>query len=219
MSVAAVIEQWDDTTNEWRLLANIGPDYADGELFEHEPGKPRLRVRWLGAPAPIPMVLYCPACGTQHIDQPDPPRWTNPPHRTHLCGICAMTWRPSDTATTGVAALRTRGEADKWTAQPYTNANGALESTYSLRVHPEPQFWRHVDSGDLYRKIGAALEESSLRPMVVYASWPGGTVWVRPAVEFLGGQYIVERRTLGEPATFNDVFGAPSPRRRRSDRG
>ena len=32
---------------------------------------------------PIPMLLYCPQCGEQHIDEPDErtPDWTNPPHR------------------------------------------------------------------------------------------------------------------------------------------
>lgn len=171
---------------------------------------------------PIPMILYCPACGTQHVDAAESPGedgmmpvWENPPHRTHKCGVCEMTWRPADVPTIGVAQLKTRGTDDKWTSQPSVVANHALESSYNLRVHPEPQFWRHVKSGDLYRKIGAALEESTLRPMVVYASWPGGTVWVRPASEFLDGRFIIERRSLGE----SDPVGAPAPRRRKEDRG
>lgn len=71
--------------------------------------------------APIPMILFCPACGTQHIDTADQPKpdlvdpsgvWTNPPHRSHLCEACAHVWRPADVPTTGVAEITTRGEAD-----------------------------------------------------------------------------------------------------------
>lgn len=43
---------------------------------------------------PIKMILHCPACGKQHIDEPEPEEvvcnpigvieaWTNPPHRSH----------------------------------------------------------------------------------------------------------------------------------------
>jgi hypothetical protein len=73
---------------------------------------------------PVDMLLWCPACGAQHIDQPDPAdpyptpekdaaRWLNPPHRSHLCGACGWQWRPSDTPTNGVAALQTAGAADR----------------------------------------------------------------------------------------------------------
>jgi acyl carrier protein len=90
------------------------------------------RIRWLSralarATAPIDMVLYCPACGKQHIDAPEPSmmamdaamfggdwpdRWTNPPHRSHLCHGCKHVWRPADVATNGVAAVKTVGKAD-----------------------------------------------------------------------------------------------------------
>jgi len=59
----------------------------------------------------IDMVLYCPACGTQHIDAPDED-WANPPHRSHLCAACGHTWRPADVATNGVAAIKTKGRHD-----------------------------------------------------------------------------------------------------------
>ena len=87
-------------------------------------------------PPPIDMVLHCPACGMQHIDGPDPnadhwcvgcspedcvgcldvpqerKRWTNPPHRSHLCHGCGHIWRPADVPTNGVAAVKTKGKAD-----------------------------------------------------------------------------------------------------------
>lgn len=84
------------------------------------------------APAPVDMVLHCPRCCLQHIDAPDIPdtepcpccdgrsagcpecaaRWTNPPHRTHLCQGCGWKWRPADVPTNGVRELKTRGKND-----------------------------------------------------------------------------------------------------------
>lgn len=69
---------------------------------------------------PIDMILFCPACHTQHIDAPDPsPQfgtsdeiWTNPPHRSHLCHHCGFIWRPSDHYTNGVQAIKTVGKND-----------------------------------------------------------------------------------------------------------
>lgn len=62
---------------------------------------------------PIPMILFCPYCGLQHIDAPEPDKgWTNPPHKSHLCHDCGHVWRPADVATTGVESLTTVGEKD-----------------------------------------------------------------------------------------------------------
>lgn len=62
-------------------------------------------------PPPVPMVLFCPNCGRQHIDSPKD-EWTNPPHRSHLCAHCAWVWRPADVPTTGVAEIMTEGKKD-----------------------------------------------------------------------------------------------------------
>lgn len=85
--------------------------------------------------APIDMVLHCPACGLQHIDEPERNegkcrcgvsplgdcncachgmKWTNPPHRSHLCHNpeCGHIWRPADVPTNGVQAVKTKGKAD-----------------------------------------------------------------------------------------------------------
>lgn len=78
--------------------------------------------------APIDMVLYCPVCHAQHIDAPDndisahpdgsESRWTNPPHRSHLCHQCGTIWRPADVPTNGVKEIKTRGTKDRLSAQP-----------------------------------------------------------------------------------------------------
>ncbi|KVV12360.1 hypothetical protein WK77_05970 [Burkholderia ubonensis] len=81
------------------------------------------------------MLLFCPRCGTQHIDAPETKpddqddrvpvtTWTNPPHRSHLCHACGIVWRPADVATVGVAAIETRGKADTWTPNtPWSGHN------------------------------------------------------------------------------------------------
>ncbi|MGB8422243.1 hypothetical protein [Paraburkholderia sp.] len=84
----------------------------------------------LVADTPIPMILFCPKCGTQHIDAveaalvwtggsaPEPSHeevtWNNPPHRSHLCHACGAIWRPADVATVGVRYTQTAGERDNW---------------------------------------------------------------------------------------------------------
>lgn len=62
---------------------------------------------------PIDMLIFCPVCGEQHIDEPDGD-WTNPPHKSHLCLSCKAVWRISDVPTNGVEKIRTRGKADNW---------------------------------------------------------------------------------------------------------
>lgn len=89
------------------------------------------------AAAPIPMLLFCPKCGEQHIDAPEPAdadidvdgtvitatsEWTNPPHRSHLCHACGTIWRPADVPTNGVATIQTRGKADTWDGKPEPRA-------------------------------------------------------------------------------------------------
>lgn len=70
---------------------------------------------------PIDMVLHCPACLEQHIDEPErslgPDNtetldWDNPPHRSHLCKHCGFVWRPADVATNGVFRTKTHGKND-----------------------------------------------------------------------------------------------------------
>lgn len=76
-------------------------------------------------PVPIPMLLFCPACGHQHIDAPEPATgWTNPSHRSHTCSACKIIWRPADVPTTGVAKIGTCGKADTWALEHHAKSNG-----------------------------------------------------------------------------------------------
>lgn len=71
---------------------------------------------------PLPMVLHCPLCHVQHVDEPTE-AWENPPHRSHLCHNCGCVWRPADVPTVGVKAVQTRGKADTWPHEGTTNGN------------------------------------------------------------------------------------------------
>jgi hypothetical protein len=51
---------------------------------------------------PIPMVLHCPDCKTQHVDEDE---WKTKVHRTHLCANCKKEWQPSLCPTVGVWVL------------------------------------------------------------------------------------------------------------------
>lgn len=51
---------------------------------------------------PIPMLLWCPACGERHIDAGE---FAIKPHHTHACQECGMVWRPALVPTCGVAFL------------------------------------------------------------------------------------------------------------------
>lgn len=114
-------------------IAELEAEVERLRAFEEEPAAPPIdpehqalvgraveeRVEGTGAGrplrsvVPVPMVLHCPACGTQHVDAPEPERqWTNPPHRSHLCHSCGHVWRPADVATVGVDAIATKGKAD-----------------------------------------------------------------------------------------------------------
>lgn len=75
---------------------------------------------------PIPMVLYCPKCGTLHIDQGI---WaTTRIHRSHLCASCGHIWRPHDKATVGVAIPSSGGVAQKPSSNVEASAGVAAPS-------------------------------------------------------------------------------------------
>lgn len=65
--------------------------------------------------APVVLILYCPKCSKQHIDQleEDGTDWSTRAHRKHLCKNtpdgpdtgCGHVWKPSDRYTVGVRFL------------------------------------------------------------------------------------------------------------------
>ena len=108
---------------------------------------------------PIPMILFCPKCGLQHIDEPDEltPDWQNPPHRSHLCHGCGCIWRPADVATVGVRAIETKGKAD--TFDP-ASPRAAAEVGEGMVDAALDAYYRALQDGTFDKRshIRAALE-------------------------------------------------------------
>lgn len=52
--------------------------------------------------APIPMLLWCTACGNRHIDAGV---FATKTHHTHACQYCGHVWRPAIVPTVGVRFL------------------------------------------------------------------------------------------------------------------
>ena len=52
--------------------------------------------------SPIPMILFCPGCGHQHVDKGE---WAWRRHRKHLCEKCGQIWKPAAIPTVGVEEL------------------------------------------------------------------------------------------------------------------
>lgn len=163
-----------------------------------------------GEHIPIPMILFCPNCGLQHVDREEPhkshcaisihntigdgagvhctcDRWTNPSHMIHLCAKCKHVWRPADVPTTGVVEIATRGGRD----------SGAAPIRGNAMVQPakdKPQ-WRHkrgstyieIARGELQCSNFAALSEGAR--LVAYRHDDDGTVWFRAEVEFEDGRF------------------------------
>jgi hypothetical protein len=100
---------------------------------------------------PIPMILHCPACGEQHVDEPEPTRnWTNPPHRSHLCLTCGHIWRPADVCTSGVATIQTKGKADN--PAPERSIDMAFEAVRKQFVKL-PRYSFHLHDGTDLRRV------------------------------------------------------------------
>lgn len=75
--------------------------------------KPKPKLNIVTSIVPVRMLIFCPECGTQHIDV-SKPGWDNPPHKSHLCINCNTIWRPADIYTEGVLQIKTRGTNDTW---------------------------------------------------------------------------------------------------------
>lgn len=119
----------------------------------------------ISEPPPIPMVLYCPNCGAQHVDAaepcPDegcphygtphghPELWANPPHRAHLCHACGTIWRPADVATTGVAHIQTKGKADTWRNGPLA-ISAESKARINEALYPQHMNGRPVTTSEFY---------------------------------------------------------------------
>jgi hypothetical protein len=123
-----------------RLLYEIGrkesehvtayDDSADALASCWNEIKTRLASLQAEVDTPIDMLLFCPNCGEQHVDEAKPDvcetcghsegdctcsaftAWLNPPHKSHRCAFCNHVFRPADVPTNGVLTIKTKGERD-----------------------------------------------------------------------------------------------------------
>jgi len=89
-------------------LEGLGEDYRKHacQTRSHVPAA-ALFALYPREPVPIQALrLDCPACGHSHVDVGE---WAERPHRTHLCAVCGVRWRPATYPTSGALV---RHEAD-----------------------------------------------------------------------------------------------------------
>lgn len=83
-----------------------GTDLVVTDMGGRGTGKPQWPgIEWLDSEfsAPVPMIVVCPKCGKQHVDQDE---WaTTRLHRKHLCHFCGLIWLVAPIHTVGVADL------------------------------------------------------------------------------------------------------------------
>ena len=147
----------------------------------------------------IDMVLRCPKCGTQHIDEDnreelrieaaelgvdregerelerwiEEREWSNPPHRSHLCQNrkCGHIWRPADVPTNGVAAIKTAGAKDG----PITSPSAELQ---------------------ILKAEHDNLKSSYGRLQLAYDAWHEKTAWIHKTIKPAElGQHIADVMT------------------------
>ena len=82
-------------------VANRRSDLAERELAEARTFEQKLSARLADLTAPVPMLLWCPACGERHVDGEQFPKI----HHTHACQFCGLVWRPAIVPTVGVVFL------------------------------------------------------------------------------------------------------------------
>lgn len=187
-------------TLEGQMRAEFGDYIIRGVKGEIYPCKPDIFVATYAADtgevprASISMLLFCPKCGNQHIDHPEPEKgWTNPPHRSHLCEDCGAIWRPADVFTEGVSDLATKGSADTWTrgcagAEPYPapTPGVALISTERRRqVQDEGYDRAHdvaLDDGELAAAAASYAMSStgSIQRKTIMRFWPWDVKYWKP---------------------------------------
>lgn len=165
--VRAIVEASDPNKAHWVALAEACTKIVAGEAETEKVREAidRLSAAILGEAAPIDMVLHCPACGMQHIDEPEGEGddeatvkrldvWTNPPHRSHLCHGCGHIWRPADVPTNGVAAVQTKGKND-------SPAKSLADELKGLRDKAAEQGRIAVELFDECRRLRDELEKKA----------------------------------------------------------
>ena len=92
-SAEALVGRTFDIGDRWTIYT-ILPSKFDERTDQPIPSK---------EPEPTPLILYCPSCNTQHIDEGE---WATKPHKTHECQSCGQLFRPDDKPTVGISSSK-----------------------------------------------------------------------------------------------------------------
>lgn len=86
------------------LAREISELRHENKLYTEEGGRVLKELSELQSQleAPVPMLLWCPACKHRHLDAGE---FATKAHHTHSCQKCGLTWRPAVVATVGVQFL------------------------------------------------------------------------------------------------------------------
>lgn len=164
-----------------------------------------------GQSHPVDMLLFCPRCGDQHVDAPQPELgWTNPPHRSHECHECGYVWRPADVPTNGVRAIQTSGTRDG-SAQPargfpaiWDDAVQSVSMTLAALAHAS-QDAAHAHAELEPVRMGL-LKASVRRPGGEAAIMSAALSTAREALDFYAdGSHFA----LADPEAWDTVSGEP----------
>ena len=141
----------------WEAIKRLFRDQYENELSL------ATRAFSAGACAPIPMLLFCPKCGVQHIDAPDERTldWDNPPHRSHLCHGCGCIWRPAAVLTTGVESITPLGKSDTWKPGPESRDHTFdVRSGHGMETIEDTFEWFEKEAIDhLHPYVGSDMPE------------------------------------------------------------
>lgn len=112
------------------------------------------------------------------------PRWTNPPHRSHLCHHCGCIWRPADVPTNGVAHIETKGKVDTWVGKAAFAA--PAEATQPTQAEAPSEQVEFLDAQnhrlrralfDMMKRLADLLDEDQFAEMESIALRVGVDFW------------------------------------------
>ena len=89
---------------------------------------------------PVPMLLWCPACGARHVDEGE---FATRPHHAHACQRCGMVWRPALQTTVGVQFLPGFKSQEPVVSHPHVDDSGPVAYVRGTRVPVRRLLWWH----------------------------------------------------------------------------
>jgi hypothetical protein len=93
---------YDEWRNRMEIKSFVHTSATESLMAELSDFRVKAMDQILKTVGPIPMIIFCPACDTRHIDEGE---FATKPHHTHACQSCGVVWRPAVVPTVGVQFL------------------------------------------------------------------------------------------------------------------